>query len=69
MMVNGKKETLYYWMAKYRGVQKYAECDHVLPNSCIKNNCKTHLDADSVVTGNCAVELVYLFYADAQDNR
>ena len=43
-----KKETLNYWMAKCNGVQKCAKCDHVLPNSCVKNNCKAHCDAVSL---------------------
>ena len=47
------------------GVQKCAKCDHVLPNSCVKNNCKAHCDAELVATGSCAVELVYIFPADA----
>ena len=61
-------ESLNYWMAKCNGV---TECDHVLPNVCVKNNCKTHPNAALETTGNCAVEFVYIFPAkfNVEDKR
>ena len=35
--LNGKKETLNYWIVQCSGVKKYTECDHVLPNVCSYN--------------------------------
>ena len=67
--INRRKESLNYWMAKCNGVKKCTECDHVLPNVCVKNNCKTHPNAALETTGNCAVEFVYIFPANIEGKR
>ena len=58
-IVHGKKETLNYWMAKCNGVQKCAKCDQIPVLKIIAKS----------ATGSYAVELVYVFPADAKDNR
>jgi len=39
MTISGKSEEVCYWMSCCKGVKMCAECDHVVPNSYIKNNC------------------------------
>ena len=69
VVINGRKESLNYWMARCNGVKKCSKCDHVLPNVCVKNICKSHPGASLETTGNCAVEFVYVFPANIKDNR
>ena len=54
------KETLNYWMAKCNSVQKCTKCDHILPNVCIKNDCRISI---------CAIEFVYVFPADTEVDK
>ena len=69
VVINGRKESLNYWMARCNGVKKCIECDHVLPNVYVKNNCKSHPGAALETTGDCAVKFVYVFSANFEDNR
>ena len=50
-------------------MKKCKNCDHVVPNSFVKNNCKTHPTADLCQIQDCPVEFVYVFPQSAEDNR
>lgn len=67
--INGKNEEVTYWISKCKGVKKCNDCDHVVPNSFVKNNCKSHPGADLVQVQDCPVEFVYVFPQSLQDPR
>ena len=69
MTISGKSEEVCYWMSCCKGVKMCAECDHVVPNSYIKNNCRSHPTVKLVEVKNCPVEFVYVFPIDKGDNR
>ena len=69
MTISGKSEEVCYWMSCCKGVKMCAECDHVVPNSYIKNNCRSHPTVKLVEVKNCPVEFVYVFPIDKCDNR
>ena len=48
-------------MSKCKGVKKCSDCDHVVPNSFKKNNCRSHPKAELVEICDCPVEFVYVF--------
>lgn len=59
--VESKMEELVYWISQCKGVKKCSGCDHVVPNSYIKNNCTSHPNAELIQVKNCPVEFVYIF--------
>ena len=69
IQINSKEENLQYWLSHCNGVKKCGECDHILPKSYIKNNCKQHPTADLISTEGCAVEFVYIFPQNVEDHR
>ena len=58
MEINSKVEGLNYWLSHCNGVEKCEECDHFLPKSYSKNNCKEHPEADLITTEGCPVESI-----------
>ena len=69
VVINEKKVNLSYWMSQCNGVKQCKECDHVLSNSCLKNNCKSHSDAPLQATGSCIVKFVYVYPVNSSDKR
>jgi len=63
MQINLKSEHLHYWLSQCNGVRRcgHDQCDHVLPRSMIKNNCKQYPTAELISTEECEVEFVYIF--------
>ena len=66
VVINGRKKSLNYWMARCNGVKKCIEYDHVLSNVCVKRNCKSHPGVALETTGNCAVGFIS---ANIKDKR
>ena len=69
LQINSKEENLQYCLSHCNGVKKCAECDHVFPKSYVKNNCNQHPLADLISTEGCAVEFVYIFPQNVEDQR
>jgi len=69
MEIDSKVESLNYWLAHCNGVKKCEECDHVLPKSYSKNNCKKHPEADLIATEGCPVEFIYVYLQNAKDKK
>jgi len=62
MEIDSKVEGLNYWLSHCNGVKKCEECDHVLPKSYSKNNCKEHPEADLIATEGCPVEFINFMF-------
>jgi len=69
MKIDSKVEGLNHWLSHCNGVKKCEECDHVLPKSYSKNNCKVHPEADLIATEGCPVEFIYAYPQNAEDKR
>ena len=69
MDIGDKPEKLCYWMSQCKGVKKCQKCDHIVPSSSRKNNCKEHPNAQLVKVQNCPVEFVYIFPVDLSNKR
>ena len=69
MEIDSKVEGLNYWLSHCNGVKKCEECDHVLPKSYSKNNCKEHPEADLITTEIFPVEFIYVYPQNAEDKK
>jgi len=69
MQIGSKSEHLHYWLSRCNGVKQCSQCDHVLPRSFVKNNCKQHPTAELISTEGCEVEFVYIFPHNIEDHR
>ena len=64
----GKKRCLYY-KAQCNGVKKCCECQHVVPNSAIRNSCTEHPGSPLTRVKDCPVEFVYIRPEDFSDHQ
>ena len=58
-----------YYKAQCMGVKKCSECEHVLPNSAIKNTCVDHPTSGLIRVTNCEVEFVYIRPIERSNNQ
>ena len=62
-------ERCFFHRAQCMGVKKWSECEHVVPNSAIRNTCIDHPKSALTKVTNCEVEFLYIRPEDPKDHR